>query len=266
MDEGTKPRPPRRTDGRSRSVSRLAVVQALYQMELSDQDSESAIAEFIEHRIGQEIDGEKLAEADKKYFAGIVRGVVEHQKEIDRALAAATGKSWSYDRIDAIMRAVFRGCTSELLIHPQVPFRVVLTEYTNVATAFFEERGPEMPLSSAACCTASRATLRPSEAGAPLPESHEAPGAAARVNSSSSRVTSRRWRAVKQGALGLQDDAALLAPAPGLRLVVDDRRHRRGRALSCESDPPDRHCAARRWRVNLSDLAAKGARPRAHIS
>jgi N utilization substance protein B len=148
MEDGSKARPARRSDGRSRSVSRLAVVQALYQMELSDQDSESAIAEFIEYRMGQEVDGEKLAEADKKYFAGIVRGVVDNQEEIDRALAAATGKSWSYDRIDAIMRAVFRACTCELMIQPQVPFRVVLTEYTNVATAFFEEKGPEIPFIS----------------------------------------------------------------------------------------------------------------------
>ena len=148
MEDGSKARPARRSDGRSRSVSRLAVVQALYQMELSDQDSESAIAEFIEYRMGQEVDGEKLAEADKKYFAGIVRGVVDNQEEIDRALAVATGKSWSYDRIDAIMRAVFRACTCELMIQPQVPFRVVLTEYTNVATAFFEEKGPEIPFIS----------------------------------------------------------------------------------------------------------------------
>ena len=148
MEGSPKPRPPRRSDGRSRSVSRLAVVQALYQMELSDQDSESAIAEFIAHRMDQEIDGQRLADADRKFFATIIRGVVEHQSEIDRSLAAATGKSWSYDRIDAIMRAIFRACTCELLVHAQVPFKVVLTEYTSVAAAFFGETGPELPFIS----------------------------------------------------------------------------------------------------------------------
>jgi N utilization substance protein B len=163
MEPGSKPRSARRVDGRSRSVSRLAVVQALYQMELSDQDSESAIAEFIAHRMDQDIDGEKLAEADTKYFASIVRGVVDHQVAIDRALAAATGKSWSYDRIDAIMRAIFRACTCELLVHAQVPFKVVLSEYTNVATAFFEEKGPELPFISGVLHRIAR-ELRPSEA------------------------------------------------------------------------------------------------------
>lgn len=165
MDGNPKPRPPRRSDGRSRSVSRLAVVQALYQMELSDQDSESAIAEFITHRMDQDIDGERLAEADRKFFATIIRGVVEHQSEIDRALAAATGKSWSYDRIDAIMRAIFRACTCELLVHVQVPFKVVLSEYTAVATAFFEETGPELPFISGVLHRIAR-ELRP-DAAAP---------------------------------------------------------------------------------------------------
>lgn len=113
-------------------------------MEISDQDCESAISEFIDHRIGQEIEGEVYADADHKYFAGIVRGVVERQDEIDGALARATGKSWHYDRIDTIMRAILRASAYEFLANTTVPVRVVVNEYLNVASAFYNENGEEL--------------------------------------------------------------------------------------------------------------------------
>jgi N utilization substance protein B len=131
-------RPKRRSEGRSRSASRLAVVQALYQMELADQDSETALQEFIDHRFGKEIDGDQVVDADEKYFAEIIRGVVEQQQEIDRALAGYL-KEWKFDRIDATMRAILRAAAFELIARPAVPGRVIVHEYLNVATAFFDE-------------------------------------------------------------------------------------------------------------------------------
>jgi len=139
MSAGDPPRSKRRTTGRSRSASRLAVVQALYQMELADQDSETALREFIDHRLGREIDGEQYAEADEKYFAELVRGVVERQDDIDRTLARYLTKEWPFDRIDPTMRAILRAGTLELISRADVPARVIVHEYLNVATAFFEE-------------------------------------------------------------------------------------------------------------------------------
>lgn len=136
----------RRSEDKSRSASRLAVVQALYQMELANQDSEAALNEFIDHRLGQELDGDQFAEADKKYFAELVRGVVERQQDVDRALAQSL-KEWSYDRIDATMRAIMRAAAFELIARPVVPSRVILHEYLNIATAFFDE-GEEIALLS----------------------------------------------------------------------------------------------------------------------
>ncbi len=169
MTEPDKPRPKRRSDGRSRSVSRLAVVQALYQMEIGGQDSESAITEFVEHRIGEVIDDVHLAEADHKYFAGILRGVVERQDEIDRALAKATGKAWSYDRIDAMMRAIFRAGTYELLANASLPVKVVLSEYLNVASAFFEDKSDELSFISGVLHRIAR-DARPTEPAAADPQ------------------------------------------------------------------------------------------------
>jgi N utilization substance protein B len=132
-------RPKRRTEGRSRSASRLAVVQALYQMELADQDSEAAVKEFITHRLGREIEGEQYPEADEKHFAEIIRGVVARQEEIDRTLAGYLVKDWPFDRIDPTMRATLRAAAFELIAFQHVPGRVIVHEYMNVAAAFFEE-------------------------------------------------------------------------------------------------------------------------------
>lgn len=128
----------RRSEDKSRSASRLAVVQALYQMELSGQDSETALNEFIDHRLGQEIEGEQYMEADKKYFAGLVRGVVEQQQIIDRAIARTVPKDWPFDRIDPTMRAILRAAAYELM-QPGVPIRIIVNEYMHIATAFFED-------------------------------------------------------------------------------------------------------------------------------
>ena len=129
----------RRSEDKSRSASRLAVVQALYQMELANQDSETALNEFIEHRLGAEIEGDQYMEADKKYFAGLVRGVVEQQHDVDRAIARSVPKDWPFDRIDATMRAILRSATYELMSEPSVPTRIIVNEYLHIATAFFEE-------------------------------------------------------------------------------------------------------------------------------
>ena len=140
---GKPPRPKRRAQGNSRSASRMAAVQALYQMELSNQDVDTALREFIEHRLGQEIEGQQYAEADQKYFATLVRGVIERQDEIDGELARTLPKEWPFDRIDATMRAILRSATFEILAQPAVGIRVIVKEYMTVAEAFFvrEESG-----------------------------------------------------------------------------------------------------------------------------
>jgi N utilization substance protein B len=164
---GPGQRPRRRREGRSRSASRLAAVQALYQMELSDQNSEAALKEFLDHRLGREIEGEQYAEADEKYFADLVRGVVERQDEIDNSLARVLKKDWSFDRIDPTMRAIMRSAVFELIAKTDTPPRVIVHEYLTVATAFFEE-GDEMSFLSGVLNRIAR-ELRP-EPSAPAPE------------------------------------------------------------------------------------------------
>lgn len=127
----------------ARSVARLAAVQALYQMEVSSVGAEAVIREFSEHRFDRDSDGgdEPLATADEGFFADLVRGVVEHQKAVDAAVAKKLASGWRLDRLDATARAILRAGAFELIHRPDVPTEVVIDEYVELAKSFFE--GPE---------------------------------------------------------------------------------------------------------------------------
>ena len=124
----------------ARAVARLAAVQALYQMEVSGIGSEAVIREFVDHRFEGDLEGEALAPADQPYFNAIVRGAVEHQVGIDRAIVRRLAENWRLERLDATLRAILRAGAFEL-IHGEAPTEVVIDEYVEMAKSFFE--GPE---------------------------------------------------------------------------------------------------------------------------
>ncbi|MGF1446239.1 MAG: transcription antitermination factor NusB [Pikeienuella sp.] len=123
----------------ARSAARLAAVQALYQLEVSGGDWQVVQAEFETHRLGAEIEGERYHDADLALFRDILRGVIERQREIDRLSDAALVERWPLGRIDATLRAVFRAAGYELLARPDIPPKVTIGEYVDVAKAFFED-------------------------------------------------------------------------------------------------------------------------------
>jgi N utilization substance protein B len=125
--------------GRARASARLAAVQALYQMELSGQGTDAVIEEFIELRFGMDVDGDQIYEADAAFFGDLVRGVIEHQTQIDRAIDEFLAQDWPLARLEAILRALLRPAAFELLIRGDVPARVVLNEYVDLGSAFFGE-------------------------------------------------------------------------------------------------------------------------------
>jgi len=122
-------------------VARLAAVQALYQMEVSSAGAEAVIREFSEHRFDRDIEDMTLAGADEAFFADLVRGVVAHQGEVDKAVVRRLAQNWRLERIDATVRAILRAGAFELAHRPDVPTEVVIDEYVELAKSFFE--GPE---------------------------------------------------------------------------------------------------------------------------
>lgn len=126
---------------RARSVSRLAAVQALYQMETSGIGVEAVVREFLDHRFDGDLDGARLAEADEAFFGDLVRGVVSGQVEIDRAIARRLAEGWRLERLDATVRAALRCGAFELMFRPDVPTEVAIDEYVEIAKAFTDEAG-----------------------------------------------------------------------------------------------------------------------------
>lgn len=135
MSEAKAPR-------QSRSVARLAAVQALYQMEVSGAGVEAVIREFSEHRFDRDIEGVPLAGADEVFFSELVRGVVARQKDVDAAVVKRLAAGWRLERVDATVRAILRAGAYELAHRPDVPTEVVIDEYVELAKSFFEGAEP----------------------------------------------------------------------------------------------------------------------------
>jgi transcription antitermination protein NusB len=121
-----------------RSAARLAAVQALYQMEMSDSSAARVITEFRHHRLGQDIDGDIYAKADEKLFVDIVDGVDQQRARIDAAVEAHLSDNWSLSRIDSTLRQLLRAAGYELMARLDTPTAVVINEYVEVANAFVE--------------------------------------------------------------------------------------------------------------------------------
>lgn len=127
-----------------RGVARLAAVQALYQMEIGGGEIADVVTEFEEFRLGQEIDGDEYREADHTFFRDIVAGVVAEQRIIDPRVHQALVEDWPLKRIDVTLREILRAGSWELLRRKDIPARVIISEYIDVAKAFFVEEEPKI--------------------------------------------------------------------------------------------------------------------------
>ena len=125
---------------RSRSAARLAAVQALYQQEMEGIPIARLLREFHEHRLGATIEEAQYVEAEQSFFDDVVTGVDARRIEIDDAIADKLAEGWSLDRLDRPMRAILRAGTYELLARKDVPVGSVISEYVDVAHAFYDKR------------------------------------------------------------------------------------------------------------------------------
>ena len=130
-------------DGREanqRGAARLAAVQALYQMDLAGTGLNDIMAEFETHWLGGEIEGAQYRPAEAAYFRDIVGGVVREQSKLDPQIDNALTRGWPLKRIEVVLRAVLRAGAYELAHRPDVPARVVMSEYADVAGAFVDDK------------------------------------------------------------------------------------------------------------------------------
>jgi N utilization substance protein B len=125
---------------RRRSAARLAAVQALYQHASSGTPQAKLLAEFHAHRLGTEVEGEPLAAADQPFFDDLVMGTLARLAELDGHITRFLGAGWSLDRLDRLMLQILRAGAYELAARPDVPRAAVVSEYVDVAHAFYEAR------------------------------------------------------------------------------------------------------------------------------
>jgi len=148
----------------SRSVARLAAVQALYQMEVSGATTADVIADFTAGKLPRQTEASYTdSEGDLDLFRMLVEKAVDRQATYDRAIARHLSKGWRLERIDAVARAILRAGAAELEQRTDIPVAVVIDEYVEIAKAFFE--GPEPGFINATLDVAAR-DLRPTEQGA----------------------------------------------------------------------------------------------------
>jgi transcription antitermination protein NusB len=135
---GAKPNDDRKAN--QRGAARLAAVQALYQMDLAGTGLNDIMAEFESHWLGGEVEGAQYRPAESAYFRDIVGGVVREQSKLDPQIDGALTRGWPLKRIEAVLRAVLRAGAYELAHRPDVPARVVMSEYADVAGAFVDDK------------------------------------------------------------------------------------------------------------------------------
>ena len=134
----TQPRTGRK--GQARAAARLAAVQALYQHQMEATPLAQLLNEFHMHRLGAEIDDDQYAEAETAFFDDVVKGVIARREEIDAILSGKLAKGWSIGRLDKTMLQILRAGIYELLARADVPSASAISEYIDVAHAFFDSR------------------------------------------------------------------------------------------------------------------------------
>ena len=125
---------------RLRSAARLAAVQALYQQEMEGTPIASLLHEFHHHRLGATIDEVEYADAEVDFFDDVVRGADARREELDGLIAGKLGAGWTLARLDKPMKAILRAGAYELVARADVPVATVISEYVDVAHAFYDKR------------------------------------------------------------------------------------------------------------------------------
>jgi N utilization substance protein B len=124
---------------RRRSAARLAAVQALYQQAMAGTKTPKLLAEFHDHRLGAEIEEAQFGEADRPFFDDLVSGTLARADELEALVQQFLGPGWTLGRLDRLMLQLLKCGAYEMVARPDVPRAAVVSEYVDVAHAFYEK-------------------------------------------------------------------------------------------------------------------------------
>ncbi len=130
----------RRKRPSGQSAARLLAVQALYQMAVGNQPAKNVLGEFIQHRLDEDIEGLKHGSVNRELLTELVEGVAQQAETLDDMIAAVLDEDWTIERLEILLRALLRAATFELSERLEVPARVVISEYVDLANAFYDGR------------------------------------------------------------------------------------------------------------------------------
>lgn len=130
--------------GKRRSAARLAAVQALYQLDVAGGGAEAVVGEFNRYRLGGEVDGAQLIEAELELFGDLVLGVTQRRTEIDQRLAGVINEKLPFDRLELLLQAILRAGAYEILARDDIDPPLTISEYVDVANSFFVRRESTM--------------------------------------------------------------------------------------------------------------------------
>jgi len=139
-------------DAQGRSAARMAGVQALYELDMVEGDVDPVLQSFLEKRWTvpvEDEDGDEIGEAefldpDKTFLLELVRGVIKTKSSVDEMIEGTLGENWTVPRLEVLLRAMLRAGAYELKDHPDIPAKVIINEYMDIANAFFSEGEPKM--------------------------------------------------------------------------------------------------------------------------
>ncbi|MGO1117259.1 transcription antitermination factor NusB [Rhodovibrionaceae bacterium A322] len=130
--------------GRRRRATRLAAVQALYQIDMTQMTGKAVVMEFLQHRLRDDLDGITLGRIDEELFSDIVTGVGEQREDLDDMLTAVLADGWKVERLETMLRLILQAGAWELANRFDVPAKATITEYVDIAHGFFTGREPAM--------------------------------------------------------------------------------------------------------------------------
>jgi N utilization substance protein B len=133
-------KPGANSDRAKRRAARLAAVQALYQIDLTKVEPQTAINEFKSHRLNK--DEDERQPTDPEYFTAIVEGTSSQLARIDSTISPFLAEGWAFERLEIVLRAILRAAAFELIGRGDIPARVTITEYVEISRGFFAGKEP----------------------------------------------------------------------------------------------------------------------------
>lgn len=129
-----------KANSKARAAARLAAVQALYQYDMEGTPLPMLLDEFHRHRLGAEIEDLQFNDAETAFFDDVVKGAIARRDEIDGVVSSKLAEGWALPRLDKTMLQILRAGAYELMARPDVPTATAISEYVDVAHAFFDAR------------------------------------------------------------------------------------------------------------------------------